>query len=338
MSITIRDVANEAGVSVSTVSKVLNKSPLISQVTTEKVLDVMERLNYHPNLRARNFAQQTTHNIVFISRIEKNAAFTNPHLFEIMCGAESSLRKKGYSLTFFSLGPSDDEVSEVEAIIEQKKADGIILHESSISKKLAYLLLRHNFPHIVIGHPDFESELCWIDTNNNLSGSIAARHLLSAGFKEIAFIGGDNTDLISLHRLEGVKTAAEDLGLPLRSVYIQSGAVSIEEARKKADILIRNVHPDAVICANNTIALGVVSAIPALKLSIPKDIGIITFDDYPYSRITVPMLTVVNIDVYDMGIQAGKMLLRKIMNPDFQVQSYTTLPTLIVRGSTVLDE
>ena len=93
-------------------------------------------------------------------------------------------------------------------------------------------------------------------------------------------------------------------------------------------------RPDSVICANNHIALGVIRSLTGHQIRIPKEIGVITFDDYPFSQITDPMLTVVNIDVYDLGVQAGKLIINKIKKPNLQVQSYSTLPSLIIREST----
>lgn len=335
MPINIRDVAQEAKVSVSTVSKVLNNSPLISEATTQKVRGVMEKLHYHPNLRAQNFARQKTHNVTFVARAEKNAAFNNPHLFEIMCGVENILSSKGYSLTFVNLAKEQDEGSVIESLIEQKNTDGIVLHVSAVSKKISSVLASSNFPHIVIGRPDFESELCWIDTNNNLSGSIAVKHLFQAGYRHISYIGGGKDDCISLHRLQGAQKTANELGVPIPSENIRQGAVTIEDARAITEQLIRENQPEAIICANNTVALGTFYSIRDQSLTIPDNIAVISFDDYPYSRIMEPALTVVNIDVYDMGTQAGIMLLRKMKRPSLQVQSYTTLPVLIVRGSTV---
>jgi DNA-binding LacI/PurR family transcriptional regulator len=126
MPVSIHEVAQEAGVSVSTVSKVLNHSPLISEATTQKVRSIMEQLHYRPNLRAQNFARQKTHNVTFIARAEKNAAFNNPHLFEIMCGVENTLSGKGYSLTFINLTKEQDEGTVIESLIEQKNTDGSI--------------------------------------------------------------------------------------------------------------------------------------------------------------------------------------------------------------------
>lgn len=99
-------------------------------------------------------------------------------------------------------------------------------------------------------------------------------------------------------------------------------------------LLAMRPMPDAIICANNHIALGCMTAIQKAGLSVPKDIGIMTFDDYPFSQMTTPELTVVDIKVRDMGEQAGRLLVDNIRHPNIQVQTFTTNPVLIVRGST----
>jgi DNA-binding LacI/PurR family transcriptional regulator len=336
MAITIKDVAEKAGVSISTVSKVINHSPTISNATVERVNAIMRELHYYPNLRARNFAQQATRNIAFITMLRKDVAFTNPHMFEIMCGAQRSLSAKDYSLTLVNAEDDADAIALIEKIIAQKSADGMIIHSCTIDKKFATTLVRSGFPHILIGRPEFESQLCWIDSNNYLAGEIAANHLLDIGRRRIAFVGGYESDLISAHRLSGVQTAFHEKNIEIPPAFIKCGDSTRELSYQLADeLLAEPERPDAIICANNNIALGVVKALHQHRIDIPGDIAVITFDDYPYSRIMEPMATVVNIDVYDMGIQAGKLLLSKIKTPNLHVQSYTTLPNLIVRESTV---
>lgn len=336
MAVSIRNVAQEAGVSVSTVSKVLNHSPLISETTTKKVRAAIERLQYHPNEQARNFAKQKTYNVAFIAHTENTTAFNNPHLFAIMCGAEKQLNENGYHLIFVGLTAEQNECDTIKALIEQKVVDGIILHISAVTPDVSSVLVENKFPHIVIGKLDFNSELCWIDTNNQLSGSIAMRHLIEIKCHNIAYIGGAKQDHISLHRLQGVTRTAKDFNVSIPDNNICLGATTISDAQKITKALVDSRHPDAIICANNTIALGTMRTLKDLQIKIPDETAVISFDDYPYSRITEPPLSIVNIDVYDMGMQAGIMLLRKIKTPSLQVQSYTTLPVLIVRGSTHL--
>lgn len=337
MSITIKDVAREAGVSISTVSKVINDAPTISESTIAKVRAVMKDLNYYPNLRARNFAQQSTHNVVFLTRLERDVAFTNPHMFEIMCGAQKALAAKGYSLSIVSTSSEEEDYDTVKKMIAQKSADGIIIHGSVISRVLVSALVQPNFPHIAIGRPDFESQLCWIDTNNYLSGEIAASHLYECGYRSIAFLGGCEHDQISAHRLQGFENVMEQKNIPKNPELVRFGDSSLHGSFEQMTSLLNNkVKIDAVICENNSIALGAVKAIHARGLSIPEDVAVITFDEYPFSHVIEPMPTVVNINVFDMGFEAGSTLIRKIKNPSLQVQSYTTLPELIVRSSTVL--
>lgn len=334
MTVTIKDVAREAGVSTATVSKVINNVPSISEATATRIHQIMKELNYHPNMNAQNFARKSTRNILFITNLERNAAFTNPHMFEIMSGLQSYLNSKNYTLSILSVNLID-QLEVIDRIIAQNSADGVVIHASVITKEMSLRILKAGFPHIVIGHPNFESQLCWIDNNNYLSGEIAANHLLEQGYRKIAFIGGEASDMISTRRLQGAETAVIDHKLQMEESLIKRGESTRQDGYRMMEIILsHNNHPDAVICANNHIALGVMKSIAQRGVKIPKEIGVITFDDYPFSQITDPMITVVNIDVYDVGVQAGKYILNKIKKPNLQVQSYTTLPNLIVRDST----
>lgn len=334
MAITIKDVAREAGVSIATVSKVINGSPSISQATVLKVNHIMKELEYYPNFRAQNFARKSTHNVAFITELERNTAFFNPYMFEIMSGLQKALSGKSYALSIVSV-LSQEQQDAVNQIIAQKSADGLVIYGKVLTKEMASLILKTGFPHVIIGAPGFESQLCWINTNNYLSGEIAVNHLIEQGYSRIAFLGGLDSDTVSGHRLHGVLTALADKNLKLEECCIKRGEATIQEGyRMLKEILSLRTHPDAVICVNNYIALGAFRCMEEHKLRIPEDIGVITFDEYPFTQVTSPMMTTVNIDVFDMGVQAGKLILSKIKRPNLQVQSYTTLPNLIVRGST----
>lgn len=335
MSITIKDVAKAAGVSVSTVSKVMNDGPSISDATKEHVRRIMEDLQYHPNEQARNFARQKTNNIVFLALLEEHTAFKNPHMFEIMCGAQEILAKNLYNLSFVGVKTEEEALNHVEAIIGTKSADGIIVHGSATTKELVNQLVKSGFPHIIIGKPAFKCAACWMDINNSISGLMAAEHLTECGYGKIAFVGGAKGDEISTKRLNGFISAMHDIGYRVSDKFIKYGDYTKESGYLLTmELLQESEQPDAIICENNHIALGVVKAINAKGKRIPEDIAIVSFDDYPLSRVIEPLLTVVDIDVYDMGNQAGSILIRKINNPALLVQSYTTLPQLIEREST----
>ncbi|MEG1752358.1 MAG: LacI family DNA-binding transcriptional regulator [Christensenella sp.] len=335
MAITIKDVAREAGVSFSTVSKVVNNSPEISHATVTKVKEVMERMDFTPNVRASNFKKRSTKNIAFLTALKKGEAFNNPHMFEILCGAHSVLARKGYSTTLLDISRDEKQGDTLKAVISAGGYDGIIVHGSAISVDSAAMLARGSFPYIVIGKPEFESRVCWLDTNNILAGSIAAHHLLDGGVTNMAFVGGENNERISKDRLDGVMSALAERKTIVEKNNIKYTNSSIEESYIVAkELILQKSKIDGIICENNSIAIGVLRAINESGLQMPEDLQLVTFDDYPYSHIMTPSPTVVNIDVHDLGEQAASQLMRNIKNPALHVQSYITLPELIIRGTT----
>lgn len=333
MAVTIKDVAKAAQVSVSTVSKVINGHYSISEETAQRVRRVIKDMNYYPSSSAQNIARGTTKSVTILTDLSPNTAFQNPHMFEIIAGLEETLRVKGYRLHL--RGVDTTNVYDVaEEIISRRSADAMAIHVSVMTHPLAGLLTKLRFPHIVLGMPDFESQVCWIDNNNIFSGTMAASYLLSLGYRRIAFIGGRSYDLGSSLRLQGVKAELQNAGFLLEEQYIWLGdSTRADGFRMAAKLLEQNPTPDAIVCANNYIAVGCVDAIEEKGMRIPEDIGVITFDDYPFSQITEPPLTVVDINVRDMGRRAGKFLMDIMKHPNMQVQTSITTSNIIERQS-----
>jgi len=338
MSATIKDVAKLANTSTATVSKVINGSYSISQATIDIVNSAMQELNYHPNTRARNFAKQCTNLVYFLAKLERNSGFDNPHMFEILAGLEHVLSAKGYQLIVKSLNEKE-ACDFVKRIAAEKSADGLVIHGSIISKELDERIEQEKIPHIVIGNPNFNSHFCWIDVDNHLAGEMAVKGLLEAGYQTLAFLGGKEEDKISENRLDGVLSVLQLHDIILPKGYMKSGDSDWESGYDMTLSLLdaslekRGKRPEAIICANNNIAYGCMSALNDRGVLVPEEMGVITFDDYPFSRILKPKLTVVNIDVYDLGSQAGKWIVSKIKKPNLHIQSYITLPSLIKRES-----
>lgn len=334
MGVTIKDVAEAAGVSISTVSKVLNGHYSISEKTADHVRRIMRQMNYYPSANAQNFASGANRTVVLLANMSPNMAFQNPHMFEIVAGLEEALRKRGYRLIL----QGTDETSAcglAEEIISRRSADAIAIHVGVMTHPLSAVLTRLQFPHIVLGMPNFDSQVCWIDNNNTYSGTVAASYLISQGYRKIAFIGGKYYDLGSAHRLQGVKQGLANAGIRLDDQYIWLGdSTRADGFRMATKLLDQRLPPDAIICANNYIALGCVDALHKKGMKIPEDIGVMAFDDYPFSQIIEPQLTVVDINVRDMGAQAAKFLVDIIKHPNMQIQTYITTSNVIARGST----
>jgi len=336
MGVTIKDVAREAGVSFSTVSKVIHDSHEISEPTAIKVREVMKRMDFTPNVRAASFKRRSTRGIAFLyAMFEKGDAYINPHMYEFLNGVNSVLTRKGHTLTLAGVSYGEEADDTVKAVMSAGGYDGCIVHGSAFSRSVGSMLSLNRFPHIAIGKPDFESEVCWMDTNNVLAGSIAARHLLECGAQHIAFFGGSREDGISNSRLKGVEAALDEIGAAMRQSEIIYTDSTIEDSYSAAQkMFAQKDPPNGIICAGNTFAVGVMRAVQDAGLSLPEDVQLITFDDYPFSQAMNPPLTVVNIDFFDLGEHVASQLLKNIRNPALHVQSYITLPELIVRGTT----
>lgn len=329
MAVTIRDVAREAGVSTSTVSKVLNRCSTISEETAARVQAAAKKLHYTPNARAVSFARGAAKNILFMSRLQKEEAYRNPHMFDILCGVQKELYAQGYTLMLTDIPDNASSLSCLSGLISSRIADGILIHGSSAIPGMAKLLQETHFPHIYIGHPGSGSRLCWIDTNNGLAGQFAAQHMLECGYEKVAFIAESPADHISMQRLNGFLGGMYDYGYRLPDHFIRHTDSTREDAyRQTKELLSLPEAPRAFICENNTLAMGAVKALKESGLRIPDQVALLTFDSYPYSAIIEPTPTVIDIDVYDLGQQAAVMLLRKLKNPSLLVQSYTTLPVL----------
>ena len=332
MSTTIYDLAEAAGVSISTVSKALNDSYSISEKTKKRIQEIADSMGYKPNARARSFARRKNGIILFAADLSRGVGFENPHMFEIVTGVDRYLDEKGYSLMLKHV-TKDAAPESVKELMLSEEADGIIIHAGILTKQLAFVLGKEQYPHLIIGKPDFANTLSWIDVSHESAGQIAANYLLDKGYRRIVFLMGDaKEDQISLRRLDGINMVFEEEELSIETI---AGITNYEESRVIAEeILRRDQIPEVILCTNNYLAMGCMQSIRTEKLSIPEDIAIMTFDNYPFSMLTVPTLTAIEVDMYDMGNQAARFMLQKIKKPNLQTQSFCTTPILLEREST----
>lgn len=331
---TIKDVAEKAGVSISTVSKALNDTGSVAPETREAIIQIADKLGYRPNLRARSLARKQNGCVMFVASFPEDAAFVNPHIFEIIRGVESALDENGLNLMIKDC-KVDSICAFTEDIVQGKSVDAIFFHASVVTKRLASLIRRLEVPHLVIGQPDFESSLCWIDTNNLHSGEMAARELLKHGYESMMYIAGRSDDMISNHRLQGIQNELSLSGMDMgrgQVIYTESTIYSGLTAARKV-MKLKN-RPRAVICANNAIAFGFMDELRRQGMSIPEDMAVISFDIYPFSRYTEPQLTVVDGNMFSLGREAGRLIIRVMKNPGLEIQSYSTKPKLVSGAST----
>ena len=334
MSVSIKDVAKKAGVSISTVSKALNDKSSVSSSTIERIKQTAEEMGYVPNSRARVFATKETKQIVFIADIPKDTAFYNPHVFEIIMGLQHSVSKSGYSLIVESV-EKKEALEYISSLYKKNMADALVVHASIITKRLESLIVKSNLPHLIIGQPDYQSTLSWIDTDNTLSGAIAIRHLLKKDYYPVAFVGGKAEDMISLHRFEGAERELKQNNLSFEEQYVLSTSSTIVSGMNAAKkILKMEKPPRSVLCANSVIAFGMMQELRNQNVRVPKDIAVMTFDRYPFSDFTEPRVTSVDMNMYEIGEEAGSILIKNLSHPNLRIQTFTSEPCIFEREST----
>ena len=334
MSVSIKDVAKKAGVSISTVSKALNDQSSVSSSTIERIKQTAEEMGYVPNSRARVFATKETKQIVFVADIPKDTAFYNPHIFEIIMGLQHSVSKSGYSLIVESV-EKKEALEYISSLHKKNMADALVVHASIITKRLESLIVKSNLPHLIIGQPDYQSTLSWIDTDNTLSGAIAIRHLLKKDYYPVAFVGGKADDMISLHRFEGAERELKQNNLSFEEQYVLSTSSTIVSGMNAAKkILKMEKPPRSVLCANSVIAFGMMQELRNQKIRVPKDVAVMTFDRYPFSDFTEPRVTSVDMNMYEIGEEAGSILIKNLSHPNLRIQTFTSEPCIFEREST----
>lgn len=338
MSITIHDIAREAGVSISTVSKVINGTGKISSATAERVRRIMKDQDFFPSQIARNFVLQASKNISVIMQFGKNSSSVGVFYFEILGGLERVMQQHGYMVSISTIADIADAERMIGDLVKAKRVDGFILHSSLVHAQILPILREYGVPTVIIGQQPFDDSFCTVDIDNEACGRIAMRHLLERGCTDPAFIGGLPGDRISANRVSGVAAELSSRGriLPagrIVSVDIENRGETFERIR---ELLApdRGEAPDSVICTSNYQAALVYRAAREAGIAIPDSLKVIAFDDYPFAPFLNPELTVVDTDLFGLGGYAARTLLRILKKEEVPGHSLHGEPVLIARKST----
>lgn len=334
MKVTIKDIAQAAGVAKSTVSKVMNDSPKISEETKARVRDIIKQMNYTPSSIATGLARQSSNTVAILIDMSKESEFLNQFFYNIIGGVESVIGPLKYELTIANIQHDQAEGHFLHRLVLNKRVDGIIANTSVLTPELCAELNRLEFPYISIG--EINPPGTWVDCDNELGGTVLTGHLLEQGYSSVAFIGGEQNEPLFLRRIAGYRATLRQAGLPVRSDRIINGTASEEDGYDAAMQLLQSADPpDAIVCMSNFSAFGVLQAARELNVQIPAQLGIATFDEYPLSPYTTPPLTSLNMDTFQLGVSAGRLLMDKLGSPVATVSGQLLEPVLIPRLSSL---
>jgi LacI family transcriptional regulator, galactose operon repressor len=326
--VTIRDVAARAGVSVATVSKVINDRYGVSAATLAKVRAVIEELGYEASLVAQSLRNHRTNVIgILVADLE-------PFSTELLKGAADAIRGSGFELVVYSAGGrTGDPVGWEKRYLSRLSGtlvDGAVLVTPAVSLEAV-----PGTPVVAVDPHTGPSHLPTIDSDNLRGAQLATEHLLDLGHRRIGFLSG-RPDLQSAElRKTGYLRALEAAGVPADENLIRIGAYDPEVSAASAhDLLTAPDRPTAVFAANDISAIATVGAARELGLSVPDDLSVVGFDNVPESALCSPPLTTVDQPIREMGHRAISMLIA-LINGDAVERTHVTLETgLVVRHST----
>ncbi len=306
--ITIREVAREAGVSVGTVSNVLNDPTIVSPETCERVLQVMRQLNYRPSAIARSLATGRTRSFgLVVSNI------FNPFTAGIVQGAGEIAREAGCSLLIACAEDDCQDVPQQVQVLQQHWVDGIFLATQPLPESVWRELRFGRTPVVIMDRdqPPVEEHASIIGFDWFMAGLQAAGHLISLGHRRIGFVGGIPGRSSSVQRERGFRKALAGAGIHLDEHLQRDGDYSTDSGRRCAEGLLdqpRDRRPTALVMGNDMMALGAYEAADLLGLSVPRDLSITGIDDNYFVTHMAPPLTTVHVPTRELGREGMRML------------------------------
>lgn len=332
--ITIKDIAKQAGVSITTVSRALNGHDDVNEATRRKVADIAQQLGYSPNMAARSLIMKKTKTLgLLLSGITRYSTKDNI-AFEVLCGMNDRAGELDYDLVLFSTTPQKQQTKSYKALCQERGVDGVMLMGIRLNDPYLNEIIASDIACILVDIPLKGPNVGFV-TSDNVSGAYAAtRHLLENGHRKIGFINGHHQAHVSIQRLEGYTQALKEYGLAPEDDLLADGSFS-ENGGKEAAYQLLSRRPDAtaIFCASDLMALGAIQAIRGLGMQIPGDISIVGFDNINLTEYCTPTLTTVHQNKYEMGYQAAQMLIDLLEGRKIMPQ--LTLPTHLVKRDSV---
>jgi DNA-binding LacI/PurR family transcriptional regulator len=330
---TIREIAKALGVSLSTVSAVINKRHYISPSMRARVEKALQDANYQPNKIARSLRLRESRTIGLI--VPNLAA---PFFSGLMRGTEDYLSSAGYQLI---VADSREDWKRQEGYLASfagRITDGIILSTCVASDQQIATIpgVVRDVPFVFVDRCPHDAKTICVLVDNEQAGFTATQHLIELGHRHIAIITGPLSLLNAAERFRGYKRALRTHGIPLDRRLVRTGETTEDSGYWHGSELLRQVNPPTAVLGCSLLAtLGVLTAIRELAISCPQDVSLVGFDDFAWSSLLSPPLTMVRQPAIELGAAAGKAILKRLQAPNQDMVEKVVLPTqLIVREST----
>jgi LacI family transcriptional regulator len=328
---TVHDVARRAGVSTSTVSHVVNGTRYVSDELRERVMAAMRELDYTPNAAARMLTLKRSHTIgLIVSDIR------NPFFASVARGVEDVAQERGYTLVLCNSDENADRETACLNALETRAVDGVLLASAGVADEHLSRLVKAGFPIVLVDRdlPELGAPAVLLD--NEGAAYSAVRHLITRGHRRIAMISGRAAISTTTERIAGYRRALQEAGITTDDRLVVSGASTSEGGAVAANAVL-DVHPrpTAIFSGNNLMSIGALQAIVNRGLTVPEQIALVGFDDFPFpwSDAFRPHLTTVAQPTYELGRRAAELLVQRLKGG-----SFTSAPRVVLDGQLVVRE
>lgn len=339
MATTIKDVARKAGVSVGTVSHVLNGSAVVRDVTRERVQQAIEDLDYHPTAAARSLKNRRTGIIGIVRTLEgeQRAAFeANDNVFlEFLAGVQDEAMLQDVGLLLLSAPPGPEEHQTYERLVRSRQVDGFILLGTRMHDPRIDYLLEEQFPFVAFGRSTKADAFPHVDVDGRQGIADATTHLIELGHRRIAFIEPPAPLACTHDRRAGFREAMAEHGLTVDETLVLEGDFTRQSGQENVQRLLEHPEPPtAVLAPNDLAAIGAIQAAQARGLDAGRDLSVVGFDNIPLAAHWQPALTTIHQPTRRIGAQVCRMLLTCLADGPLDESHVLLRPELRIRQST----
>jgi DNA-binding LacI/PurR family transcriptional regulator len=331
--LTIEDIARLAGVSRSTVSRVINGQPSVRPAVRDRVQAVIAEHRYTPQAAARQLVTQRTRTIGLILPDSAYQMFGNPIFAQMGQGVSQVCAQKGYVSMQF-MGQRDMEEQTLYNVLRSRPFDGVVLISGEYEDPRPAFLRHAGIPYVRIGRDPNHDDLKYVDIDNIAAARSAVEHLIKLGHRRIAMIKGMARDTCSADRYEGYKQALREAGIPLDEQLVGDGDWTAACGYAFTQRFLQlDSPPTAIFSSNDMMAAGVVRAAHERGLTVPNDLALVGFDDLDQTTMIFPELTTVRQPCVEMGQRAAEILIDQLENENEEPVHLILPTTLVIRAS-----
>lgn len=329
-SVTVNDVAKRAGVSNATVSRYINKTYAVDPQKALEIDRAIKELGFRINRSARVLKKRCSMQIMMIV-----PDISNPFYSVAYKTIQDLALSKGYTVALYNTNSTEkNELSAIDITYEMN-CDGMIFCSTNDYESVYKELVKFDKPLVAsnsFGRLSFDT----VHSKKGQGLYLATRHMLELGHKDIAYVGGEKDSILNIRRMYGYETALKEAGIALKSEYIYNGSFDTHGGQAAAaELCLLPNRPTAIVCANDLIAIGVIQALGAAKISVPRDISVSGMDDIEFAKISMPPLTTVKNDSGEFARKCMELIFSRLSG-EYEGEPRELLNTrqLLVREST----